>query len=174
VIEKCSEFKIYQDKNQLINNLVADALEEVLGQKVIIETENSLGGGCINHASKLETSAGNFFLKWNDNCATDIFIREAESLRELKKAAGELLVIPEVFAAKLVDETPGFLVLEFLESGFFTNSDEKLGRGLANIHQFTNANSDFTTTIIAVPRFKTIPGKITGLSFFVKTGFNFC
>ncbi len=133
----------FQDKNQLISDLVAGALSEVIGQKVIIQTEKSLGGGCINHTSKLETSAGNFFLKWNDNCAADIFIREAESLSELKKAAGDFLLIPEVFAAKEVDETPGFLVLEFLENGNSKDADEKLGRELAKIHQYTNAKFGF-------------------------------
>jgi fructosamine-3-kinase len=134
----------FQNKTQLIRNLVADALSEVIGQKVIIQTEKSLGGGCINHASKLETSAGNFFLKWNDNCPVDIFIREAESLRELKKAAGDFLVVPEVFAVKKVNETPGFLVLEFLENDRSSlNVDEKLGRGLAKIHQYTNAQFGF-------------------------------
>jgi fructosamine-3-kinase len=134
----------FQNKTQLIRNLVADALSEVIGQKVIIQTEKSLGGGCINHASKLETSAGNFFLKWNDNCPVDIFIREAESLRELKKAAGDFLVVPEVFAVKKVNETPGFLVLEFLKNDRSSlNVDEKLGRGLAKIHQYTNAQFGF-------------------------------
>jgi fructosamine-3-kinase len=134
----------FKNNNRLIQDLVADALSEVLGQKVIIQTEKSLGGGCINHASKLETSAGNFFLKWNNDCAADIFIREAESLRELKKAAGDFLVIPDVFAAKEVDETPGFLVLEYLESNCsLFNVDEKLGRGLAGIHQFTNHQFGF-------------------------------
>ncbi len=134
----------FQNKNQLIGDLVTSALSDVTGQKVIIQTEKSLGGGCINHASKLETNIGNFFLKWNNNCAADIFIREAESLRELKKAAGEFLVIPEVFAAKQVDETPGFLVMEYLENNHSAlNADEMLGRGLAKIHQFTNTQFGF-------------------------------
>jgi fructosamine-3-kinase len=134
----------FKNKNGLLQDLVTDALSEVLGQKVIIQTEKSLGGGCINHASKLETSAGNFFLKWNDNCPVDIFIREAESLRELKKAAGDFLVVPEVFAVKKVNETPGFLVLEFLENDRSSlNVDEKLGRGLAKIHQFFNLQFGF-------------------------------
>lgn len=134
----------FKNKNGLLHDLVADALSEVAGQNVIIQTERNLGGGCINHASKLETNAGNFFLKWNDNCPADIFLREAQSLRELKKAAGELLVIPEVFAAKQVDDTPGFLVLEYLENNRSSfNADEKLGRGLAKIHQFKNTQFGF-------------------------------
>lgn len=133
-----------QNRNQLVLDLVASALSEVIGKSIVIHSEKSLGGGCINHASKLETNCGNFFLKWNNNCASDIFIREAESLKELKKAAGNFLTIPEVFAAKLVDETPGFLVLEYLESGYSSgNSEEKLGRGLAKIHQFNHSQFGF-------------------------------
>jgi fructosamine-3-kinase len=134
----------FKNNNRLLEDLVADALSEVTGQKVIIQTEKSLGGGCINHATKLETNVGNFFLKWNNNCPADIFLREAESLQELKKAAEDLLAIPEVFAAKHVDETPGFLVLEFLENNRSSfNADEKLGRGLAKIHQFTHPEFGF-------------------------------
>lgn len=130
--------------DNLIYKLVTNSLSELAGIEVIIHSEQIMGGGCINHASKLETNAGNFFVKWNDNCAADIFIREAESLKVLKKAAGDFLVIPEVFAAKEVDETPGFLILEFLENNRSTfNADEKLGMGLAKIHQFTNAQFGF-------------------------------
>ena len=134
----------FQNRNQNVFDEVASALSEVTGKTIVIHSEQNLGGGCINHASKLETNAGNFFLKWNNNCAADIFIREAESLRELKKAAGNFLVIPEVFAAKQVDETLGFLVLEYLETGHFSNfSNEKLGWGLAIIHRYGNSQFGF-------------------------------
>ena len=73
-----------------------------------------------------------------------MFLREAESLSELKKAASGELVVPEVYAAKRMDETPGFLVLEYLEPvSFAGNSDEILGRGLAAIHQFRNEKFGF-------------------------------
>ena len=134
----------FRSKNQRISNLVTAALSEVTGKTIKINSEKSLGGGCINHASKLETNAGNFFLKWNSNCQPDIFIREAESLRELKKAAGNDILIPEVFATKQVDDTPGFLVLEYLEeSRFSVSSDEKLGWGLAKIHKSSNSQFGF-------------------------------
>lgn len=113
-------------------------LSKKLGTSVVIQTNGPLGGGCINHASKIETNAGTFFLKWNRNCETDLFLREAESLEELRKAAASQLVVPEVFAVKEVDASPGFLVLEYLEPGYGSgNSDEKLGSGLAVIHQYS-------------------------------------
>jgi fructosamine-3-kinase len=134
----------FQNNKKLIFEMVAAAISDKLGQLVVVNSEHSVGGGCINHASKLKTSTGDFFLKWNTDCAADIFIRESESLRELKKAAGEFLIVPEVIAAKTVDSTPGFLVLEYLDiSRSDTDVDEKLGRGLATLHKWSNPQFGF-------------------------------
>lgn len=123
---------------------VEKSLSEKFDKEVKIEKSGSLGGGCINNASKIETSAGTFFLKWNASCEPDMFLREAESLSELKKAAKGKIAVPEVFAAKEADNTPGFLVLEYLApGGSGANTDEILGRGLATIHQFENEKYGF-------------------------------
>lgn len=132
--------------NQFLKTEIENALSDVLGQVIKIKSSAFLGGGCINHASKIETNAGSFFLKWNAQCESDIFLRESESLKELKKAADNQIVIPEVFAAKKVDSTPGFLVLEYLQPrNLQPGDDEKLGRGLAVIHQHENEKYGFYT-----------------------------
>ena len=123
------------DENQIVKNEVAGLLSEKLGKKVIIHSMTPVGGGCINPSFQMETNAGIFFMKWNSACKPDMFVREAESLTALKKAAGEFLIIPEVIAAKPVDTSPGFLVLEYLSPGYSAANDEKLGRGLAVLHQ---------------------------------------
>lgn len=134
----------HQNTVGMILEQVAETLSAKFGKEVLIKLSSVLGGGCINHASKLETNAGEFFLKWNADCASDMFLREAESLNELKKAAGESLVVPLVYAAKNVDDRPGFLVLEYLKPArSFTGSDEVLGRGLAVIHRFPNSKFGF-------------------------------
>lgn len=120
-----------------IRNEVEKSLSEKFGKPVFIKNSSVLGGGCINHASKIETNAGTFFFKWNAHCADDMFLREAEGLQEMRKAVGDLLTVPEVFAAKKVDETPGFLVLEYLPSSFGSRNDELLGRGLAAMHRYS-------------------------------------
>ncbi len=133
-----------QNAEKLVLENVAELLSVKLGEKVLIKSSSVLGGGCINHASKLVTNVGDFFLKWNDGYAADMFLREAESLNELRKAAGESLVVPIVFAAKTVDDIPGFLVLEYLKPTYsFSGSDETMGRGLAKIHHFTNLKFGF-------------------------------
>ena len=98
---------------RLLEAEVEKQLSQKFGQNVTIKSSGTLGGGCINHASKIDTNVGPFFLKWNESCAVDIFIREAESLTELSKAAGNYLIIPKVFGSKKVDETPEFLILEY-------------------------------------------------------------
>ncbi len=108
-----------QNLNSTINEEVEKTLTDKFGKQVKITSSSALGGGCINHASKIETNTGSFFLKWNANGAEDIFLREAESLQELKKAAGNELIVPEVYAAKAVNATPGFLVQEYLPTRLF-------------------------------------------------------
>ncbi len=126
----------------MIDHVLKD-LSELTGHEVRLKKSSAVGGGCIHHAIRLETNAGNFFLKWNNSCAPDMFVREAESLRELKKANPEPLIIPEVFLAKEVNDTPGYLLLEFLESGHVGNDEEKLGSGLARLHRYRNEKFGF-------------------------------
>lgn len=133
-----------QNTGKMVYVEVEKVLTEKFGKQVRIVSSNTIGGGCINHASKIETNIGSFFLKWNTNCAEDIFIREAESLQELKKAAGNELIVPEVYAAMSVTKVPGFLVQEYLPTRYSASGDdEKLGRGLAIIHQFQNNKFGF-------------------------------
>lgn len=121
--------------SQVIELVIKD-LSSVFGKNVILKGMEDVGGGCIHHATRLDTSAGHFFLKWNAQCAMDMFMREAECLQELKKANPEPLIIPEVIRAKPVDNTPGYLLLEYLTPGITAHDEEKLGQGLANLHRF--------------------------------------
>lgn len=131
-------------QKQLIKRDVEAQLSKYFGKHVEVSLSGSVGGGCINNASLLKSSEGEFFIKWNASCPADIFIQEATSLKELKKAAEGKLIIPEVLAAKEVNDTPGFLVLEYLTAGIReVNTEEKLGHGLAAIHKFTHDSFGF-------------------------------
>lgn len=134
---------LFQGKNP-VEEEVKLSLSERYGRQVDVFSSGAIGGGCINNASKIETSEGVFFLKWNAGSPSDIFIREAESLKKLKKAAGNALIVPEVYAAKEVDSSPGFLVMEYLEPGYnLHNADELLGKGLATVHRYKNDKFGF-------------------------------
>jgi protein-ribulosamine 3-kinase len=118
-------------------------LSKITGKEVLLTGKSSVGGGCIHNATRLDTTTGIYFLKWNQSCVFDMFVREAECLRELKKANPEPLIIPDVILVKEVDDTPGYLLLEFLESGNTQNGDEELGLGLANLHRFRGEKFGF-------------------------------
>ena len=123
---------------------IENLLRELLGNDTQIRSVKPLGGGCINHATKLSTSKGHFFAKWNDDGPADLFLREAECLKELS-AAGSSLKIPEVIAATQAENgNPGILITEFLIAADQTpHSDEQLGRGLAELHRFTRDRFGF-------------------------------
>jgi fructosamine-3-kinase len=130
--------------NDEVYRAVEDLLKQHLCKTVKVIDAKLLGGGCINNAVKLLTSAGEFFLKWNDSCIDDMFLREAEGLQELRKATDGNLIIPKVIGANKVDQTPGFLLQEYLSPGNASEyDDEKLGRGLAHIHKFVNTQFGF-------------------------------
>jgi len=118
-------------------------LSEKSGQEVEFKSLSGVGGGCIHHAVRIDTTVGRFFLKWNNACAPDMFIREAECLAELTKARPHPLLIPAVILAKEVNATPGFLLLEYLEEGSSPQNEENLGRGLALLHQYTGKKFGF-------------------------------
>lgn len=97
-----------------------------------------LGGGCISHAARLETSAGAFFAKWNDDAPPDLFEREAFGLRALAGAGSGLAIPRVVWAAGPSDGAPAMLVTEYLAPrAARAGDDETLGRGLAAVHRLT-------------------------------------
>lgn len=120
-----------------LKNTVETALTEKTGYPVIITESRSIGGGCINTAFKLITSAGKFFIKFNSAIAfPDMFKKEAAGLVLL--SGTKTLDVPEVLgfgeSGKLT-----YLLLRYVESGlpgqFFWN---EFGLKLADLHQNTS------------------------------------
>ena len=110
-----------------------DELRRALGDPALrILGQEPVGGGCIHHAVRVRTTRGEWFAKWNDACAADLFLSEAQGLAALR-AAGSELAIPEVLLALAPGEArPACIVMEYLPPG--TCDDVALGRGLAAIH----------------------------------------
>jgi fructosamine-3-kinase len=123
---------------QEIISIVKNKFREKYSEELQITNKQAVWGGCISRSVKLSTNQGDFFLKWNSSGPDDLFVREAEGLKELALADAPQLVVPKVILAKQTDETPSFLLLEFLPSGHAALEDEKLGIGLARLHRKTN------------------------------------
>jgi fructosamine-3-kinase len=121
-------------EKEILKNVAENYLEQY-HEELDILSFSPLGGGCINSALKLKTNRGLLFLKWNNSGPIDLFIREAESLSEFKKSKNSFLVFPEPLLSKEIDKSPGYLLTSFLETGRSGTDDEKLGRGLAQLHK---------------------------------------
>lgn len=113
-------------------------LEEWLSEALLIDCRilnlPSVGGGSINAAYKLETSAGRFFLKVNSAVRfPKMFESEAHGL-ELLRANSELVVPKPI----LTEEFGGqqFLVMDWLEEGKPGETFcAEFGRSLAGLHR---------------------------------------
>jgi fructosamine-3-kinase len=112
------------------------ALREALSDpSLTVRSLRPVGGGCISPGGRLDTTAGSFFAKWSPAGPPDLFLCEAEGLRELA-GADSGLVTPEVIVARGSEPgTPGLIVLELLEPAPL--DAEALGRGLARLHRAT-------------------------------------
>jgi protein-ribulosamine 3-kinase len=92
-------------------------------------------GGCIHHAARVATTRGDWFAKWNHDCAPDIFLGEAEGLRALREAASDLAIPDVLVALAPAGARPACIVMEWLEPKARASGGEAaLGRGLATIH----------------------------------------
>jgi len=119
----------------VITQALRASIESTLGQPVRSLTR--LSGGDINEAFELRLSdQRQVFLKTHAGAPRAMFTAEARGLEFLREARS--LRIPEVLAVSPADDQgQPFLLLEFIRPvrparGF----DERLGRGLANLHRF--------------------------------------
>jgi protein-ribulosamine 3-kinase len=123
---------------QDVIHICFEALAGIKGMSVNVKSSQMLGGGCINQAIRLSTTAGDYFVKWNASAPSDMFLKEAAGLNEMRVQDNSFLKIPEVIWVKETDETPGILILEYLASAPPTHENEwRLGIGLAHLHRKT-------------------------------------
>lgn len=103
-----------------------------------IKSFSSLSGGCISDAYKVTTIDGsNFFLKYNSFASNDMFIKEANGLKELAKA--NAIRIPDVLS---FDED--YILLEFITTGSRKkNFFEDFGRSFSEMHKYTSNEFGF-------------------------------
>ena len=112
-----------------------------------IRDARPVGGGCINHAMRIETAAGPVFFKHNEDSSPGMFAAEADGLCALRAVADGALRVPDVLAVHdaaesvdAADGAPAWIALEWLEPGpRDPGFSEKLGRGLAHLHRSRQA-----------------------------------
>lgn len=111
-----------------MNQKLQNKIESIIRDSIV--NTRSVSGGCISDSQLIATNSGKkYFLKVNYNQPEDMFLKEANGLKELKKS--DAIRIPEVVA---VDSD--FILLEAIESGprikdFF----EDFGKKFAEMHK---------------------------------------
>ena len=131
------------------------ALSEI-GDPGPVREVNPLGGGCINHASKITTQRSSYFLKWNSQPLPDMFTTEAAGLRLLGNV--QAIRVPAVFKAQEANgKIPAFLLLEWIDrrSGF---DQRKCGQQLAQLHLNSSSERyglDHNNYIGSTPQYNT-------------------
>ncbi len=114
-------------------------LNDGLSGNFSVHKVEHVGGGDINHAVKVTTSADSFFVKWNQFAETDMFEKEMDGLVLLSQTDCMDVVKPLNYGTH---EGKHFLILEHIERGrqnrYFW---EEFGRNLAKLHQ--NSHSQF-------------------------------
>lgn len=115
---------------------VRDDVETTLrtmGVEAPVSGAAELGGGCINHGTRITAGDSDFFLKWNASAPTEMFAAERDGLVALR--AADVLRVPKPLATSEDDASPAWLLMEYIPaSAPEADSFERLGRGLAAIH----------------------------------------
>ena len=125
------EFRLKLGKAFTITNM--HAFEKTLFPYIgnILQSQ-SLGGGCIHHATHIKAEKGDYFFKWNEASEAANFQAESRGLSLLKEKSN--LRIPQVIAF-ISEKNRAGLLLEYIAPGhkkasFYTD----LGEGLAKQH----------------------------------------
>jgi protein-ribulosamine 3-kinase len=110
-----------------------------IGDRSAIQSSQPVGGGCINHASRIQTARNVYFLKWNPEPLPGLFEKEAAGLSLL--AATQTVNVPVVITfSERTSTIPAYILLEWLESGG-KEDYAKLGEQLAALHQSASFSS---------------------------------
>ena len=122
-----------------LENEIQKKLSGHTGEDVTLFAPSTLGGGSINRAFRLRSSAGDFFLKYNlKEAYPGMFEKEARGLRLLHQT--KTIGIPEVIATGHSD-THSFLLLEYLEAGKEVREYwEDFAINLAHLHRQSAAS----------------------------------
>lgn len=123
----------------MISRIPKDVVEDV---KEILKLPNLSafndfsfsGGGCINSGGRLRTTAGNFFLKWNDEKKfPGMFDAESKGLKLLSWQ--KIIRVPEVIDHG-ANGSHQFLLLEYIDQKSRSkNYWQQLGVRLASLHR---------------------------------------
>ena len=110
---------------------IAADIQAATGKTAVLGGQDSIGGGCINQAVRVQYGDTSYFIKLNTASQLDMFSAEAQGLQELR--ASHSLRVPEPVCWG-DDGQSAYLVMEHLELGGH-GDPVALGEGLASMHR---------------------------------------
>ncbi|MBI9034480.1 MAG: fructosamine kinase family protein [Bacteroidales bacterium] len=121
-----------------IEESISEPSPKSAGSDFKIISSQSISGGSINQAFKINTSSGNYFLKYNDASRFPaMFEKEAKGLEILKE--NSLLKIPQVISQG-ESKDYSWILLEYITSAIPNeNFWEDFGHKLAHTHKVSNS-----------------------------------
>ncbi|CAN6481170.1 unnamed protein product [Victoria cruziana] len=127
------------------------------GKSTKIVRISSVGGGCINLASRYDTDVGSFFVKTNRSIGPEMFEGEALGLSLMYDTKS--IRVPRPFKVGSLPRGGSFIIMEFIEFGPSRGDQAMLGKKLAEMHKASKSDKGFgfpvNNTIGSTPQINT-------------------
>lgn len=120
---------LYESEHRFFSKVLQDAFNH----EVEVSKVQHVSGGDINHAARITSTTGEFFIKWNQFPESDIFEKESSGLSLL--AASCTIDVPKVLGIGQV-EKKNYLILENINKAHHGRYFwEDFGEKVAKLHQ---------------------------------------
>ncbi|MEL6815953.1 MAG: fructosamine kinase family protein [Cyanobacteria bacterium J06598_3] len=114
--------------------IVADHISQLTGQSFQIQSQRSIGGGCINQAAAVNDGDSTFFVKVNQANMLPMFEAEFEGLKDMYES--HTIRVPQPLVTGVAGSV-AYIVMEYLPLGEQggTAAWQRMGQQLAAMHQ---------------------------------------
>jgi len=116
--------------------LIEQAISETTHSTFKVKTKNSVSGGCINSAFKIQSNDIDYFVKLNDANLLDMFEAEFQGLSEIRQS--DSITAPKPICCGIAEDS-AYIVIESLVFSHSNLSSQSsmavLGEELAAMHQ---------------------------------------
>lgn len=120
-----------------VANQIAEHISDVTGVPFQIETQQSIGGGCINQAARVSDRNQTFFIKTNRAHQRAMFEAERDGLQEMYDSRS--IRVPQPLCCGVADSF-SYIVMEWLDLGGGRSGGawRQMGEQLAAMHKATS------------------------------------
>ena len=116
---------------------IAQHISQVTGQPFELQSQQSIGGGCINQATKVSDGQRAFFVKTNQASELAMFEAECDGLKEMYES--HTIRVPQPLCTGTAAGV-AYIVMEWLDLGGGRSGGawQRMGKQLAAMHRVTS------------------------------------